>query len=103
MPSWVCTNCDKTGPGKPKAKCPDCGKATLKEVKEKPAFGKWWDSLSGTRKQELLRAHGTHEAAGGAQMKQKGGGDGGKGDQHDDGVAQAKAKIKKKYDAGDYD
>jgi hypothetical protein len=102
---WRCSECGKTGDGKPKGKCPDCGlRNTLTEVAEgRQPFGTWWDSLDGERKQELLRAHGTHEDSGGGQKKKKGGGPGGKGNQHDDGVARAKQAIKKEYERGDYD
>jgi hypothetical protein len=99
---WVCPDCDATGPGKPKAKCPECGNKNLQEVKEKATFGVWWAGLSEARKQELLRAHGTHEARGGGQQRDKGGGTK-KGDQHDTGVATAKQAIRREYDAGMYD
>lgn len=99
---WECPECDATGRGKPKSKCPNCGYKNLQEVKEKPKFGDWWDSLTAAERQDLLRAQGTHEAHGGAQQKKKGGGPK-KGGQHDTGVAKGKSFIKEKYDAGDYD
>ena len=100
---WECTypGCNATGRGKPKGKCPECGnKGTLQTVEDELSFGNWWDRQTDARRQELLRAHGSHEAHGGAQQKQKGGGPK-KGDQHDVGVARAKEQIKQKYETGE--
>jgi hypothetical protein len=99
---WKCSGCGKTGPGKPKGRCPECGSRDLEEVTKKLSFGDWWERLDEDRKQQLLRAHGTHESAGGAQQKAKGGGPK-KGNQHDTGVATAKKAIKEEYENGDYD
>lgn len=98
---WKCSNCDTEGEGKPKKKCPECGQNTLTEVSKKQSFGDWFDSLPGERRQELLRQHGSHEAEGGGQTRKNQGG-GGKGNQHSDGVANAKRQIKAKYDSGEY-
>jgi hypothetical protein len=100
---WKCNDCDAEGPGKPKAKCPDCKSTNISEVQEgRLAFGTWWESLSDERRQQLLRAHGSHEAQGGlVTSKNQGGGQ--KGNQHSDGVAKAKAQIRDKYDQGKYD
>ena len=102
--TWTCSDCGYTGDGKAseKGKCPDCGKkGTQVEVKAKQSFGVWFDSLPAERRQALLREHGSHEANGGVLLDNQGGG--GKGNQHSNGVANAKKQIKAKYDAGEYD
>ena len=74
----------------------------MQEVREKPSFGDWFEGLSTERRQRLLRQHGSHEAYGGGQLRDKGGGPK-KGDQHDSGSARAREQIRLKYEAGEYD
>lgn len=98
---FTCNNCGAEYAKKPrKGECTSCGSDDLTEEAERPTFGDWWESIGDQRRQELLRAHGSHEQHGGNQQKQKGGGPK-KGNQHDVGVANAKRQIREKYENGE--
>lgn len=98
---FKCNNCNAEYEKMPrKQTCTKCGSVDdFTEEAERPTFGEWWDGLGDDRRQELLRAHGSHEQHGGSQQKDKGGGPR-KGDQHDTGVANAMRQIREKYDSG---
>jgi hypothetical protein len=99
---WKCNNCQYVGEGKPRKKCPECGKTDLQEfTDERPPFGTWWKNLDPERRQKLIRANGSHEANGGVKKKQQGGG--AKGNQHSNGVSNAQQQIKSNYLLGQYD
>ena len=101
--AWSCPKCQSSGSADPKTfryKCPDCGKK-VSEVADKAKFGDWFGDLTSEKRQELMRAHGSHEAHGGELKKNQGGG--GKGNQHSNGQASAMKQIKEKYERGTYD
>jgi hypothetical protein len=86
--------CDKCGAkvtGKGRL-CADCERLV---PKEKLGYGDWWESIGGNRRQELLRAYGSHETYGGVLQNDQGS----KPDEHSRGQSNATKRIRKLYEA----